>query len=117
MAGDCETVRVGDVPVRGQGVGPETRCGHYAADVDVVAIRFYCCGTYFPCHACHDACADHAPEVWPRARFDRPAVLCGVCETELAIEDYIEAGDTCPACGAGFNPNCADHYDRYFETE
>lgn len=114
MAEPCETVRVGSVPVRGLGVGPETRCVHYATDADVIAIRFYCCGRYFPCHACHDACTDHEAAVWPASSFDRPAVLCGVCGTELSIDAYLDAADACPACDAAFNPNCAAHYDLYF---
>lgn len=116
MAGTCETVRVGDAAVRGLDVDPETRCAHYASEADVVAIRFYCCGRYFPCFACHDACVDHAPVVWPREQFGRPAVLCGVCATELSIEAYLDAANACPACGAAFNPGCADHHDRYFEA-
>lgn len=117
MAGDCETVRVGDETVRGLDVDPETRCAHYASAADVVAIRFYCCGRYFPCHACHDACADHEPAVWPHTSFDRPAVLCGACGTEQSIEAYLAAADECPACGAGFNPGCAEHHHLYFHQD
>jgi uncharacterized CHY-type Zn-finger protein len=108
---------VGDVAVRGVGVGPETRCAHYHAVEDVVAIRYACCGTYHPCHACHDAVADHPPERWPRDRFDDPAVLCGVCGAELSVAAYLDCGSTCPDCGAAFNPGCYDHRHRYFEGE
>ncbi len=102
------------VRVRGVGVGPETRCRHYAGDRDVVAIRFACCGVHYACVRCHGALTDHARAVWPSSAVDQPAVLCGVCGTEHAIEEYLGAG-ACPACAAPFNPGCSDHYHLYFE--
>jgi uncharacterized CHY-type Zn-finger protein len=104
-----------DVPVRGVDVGPETRCAHYHGPRDVIAIRFACCDVFYPCHACHEAIADHAPERWPPDRFDASAVLCGQCETVLTIEQYLTAEPTCPACGTAFNPGCERHHNRYFE--
>jgi uncharacterized CHY-type Zn-finger protein len=106
---------VGGHVVRGVAVGPETRCAHWTSDRDVVAIRAPCCGGYYPCHACHDALADHAFEPIPASAFDDPGVLCGVCGTALAVGEYLECGHACPACGAAFNPGCAAHHDRYFE--
>ena len=104
------------VPVSGVDVDPETRCAHYRGDRDVVALRFGCCETYFPCFRCHDAVADHEREPWPRARFDEPAVLCGVCGTELTAEAYLDLDEhECPRCGAAFNPGCVDHAHLYFE--
>ncbi|WP_336360708.1 CHY zinc finger protein [Haladaptatus sp. ZSTT2] len=101
--------------VRGVGVDSETRCAHYDTARDVVALKFACCETYYPCFQCHEAVADHDAVVWPRARFDEPAVLCGVCDTELSVTAYLGADDACPACGAAFNPGCREHYNRYFE--
>ena len=98
------------------GVGPETRCAHYHGETDVIAIRFACCDTYYPCHACHEAVADHEAEVWPREDFDQKAVLCGVCGTELTVAEYLDSGSECTACGAGFNPGCARHRHLYFES-
>jgi uncharacterized CHY-type Zn-finger protein len=118
------------VPLHGVAVDPETRCAHWNSDLDVVALRFGCCETFSPCHACHVETADHDPEPWPRARFDDPAVLCGVCGTTLSARAYLDGDsegrspsgsraspddDSCPACGAGFNPGCRRHRDRYFE--
>ncbi len=103
--------------VRGVDVGPETRCAHYGGERDVIAIRSGCCETFVPCHACHDAVADHDATPWPRNRFDEPAVLCGVCGTALTVTEYLAADHICPACGAAFNPGCAAHHDRYFEDE
>ena len=106
-----------DVPVRGVEVGPKTRCAHYHGPRDVIAIRFTCCGVFYPCHICHARTADHLPERWPRDQFDVSAVLCGECVTTLTIEQYLDAEHTCPACGAAFNPGCARHHDRYFCVE
>ncbi|WP_049979717.1 CHY zinc finger protein [Halolamina rubra] len=50
--------------VRGVDVGPETRCRHYDSELDVIAIRFPCCETFYPCYECHLAAADHEPERW-----------------------------------------------------
>lgn len=103
--------------VRGVGVGPETRCSHYGSDRDVVAIRFACCGTYYPCIRCHRELADHPGQRWPRDSFDRPAVLCGVCGHELAVSEYLAADDRCPDCEASFNPGCREHRHHYFAVE
>lgn len=116
MHGQSDTVRIDGVEVRGIGLDSETRCAHFDGDRDVIAIKFRCCGTYYPCHACHQERADHPADVWPRSTFDSEAVLCGVCGTELTIEDYLAADFTCPTCGAAFNPGCAEHYQYYFET-
>jgi len=104
-----------DVPLRGVAVDGETRCAHYASPVDVVAMRFGCCETYFPCFRCHEATTDHEARPWPGDRFDEPAVLCGACRSELSVTEYRSADEECPACGAAFNPDCRGHYDRYFE--
>ena len=117
MNGEGKTVEVHGVRVRGVGVGAETRCAHYDGERDVIAIRFACCGTYFPCYRCHAAAADHDSKVRPRSSFDDPGVLCGVCGAELSVSEYLNAADACPRCGAAFNPGCAAHYDRYFEME
>lgn len=103
--------------VRGVDVDPETRCGHYHSAVDVIAIRFPCCDTYFPCRECHDELADHAAATWPADRLSERAVLCGWCGTELAIDDYLAAKDHCPACSQAFNPRCALHYGLYFDVD
>ena len=103
------------VPLRGIDVDPETRCAHWHEAVDVVALRFACCGTYYPCFRCHEAATDHEPVRWPLDRFDEPAVLCGVCGEAMSAAAYLECDDRCPACGAAFNPGCRAHRDRYFE--
>lgn len=102
------------VEVRGDVIDDDTRCVHYHAREDVIAIRFYCCKEFFPCFRCHSEATDHAREVWPRQEFAAPAILCGVCRTTMSISEY-QGTDGCPACGAAFNPGCALHYSLYFE--
>jgi uncharacterized CHY-type Zn-finger protein len=101
--------------IRGAVVDDQTRCIHWSGPLDVVAMRFACCDEYWPCFDCH-ASADHEPAVWPLDRFDEPAVLCGVCRSELTVNEYL-AVDACPRCGASFNPGCALHHHLYFEQE
>ncbi|MFF2274435.1 CHY zinc finger protein [Agromyces sp. NPDC058126] len=101
--------------VLGATVDDQTRCVHYRTEVDIIAIRFACCGEYYPCHACHEEAAGHPAEQWPLAERGREAVLCGVCRTELTIDAYLE-GDACPSCGARFNERCRLHTHLYFET-
>ncbi|MCL6631397.1 MAG: hypothetical protein K6T63_02085 [Alicyclobacillus herbarius] len=92
----------------------QTRCAHYRTQRDIIAIKFFCCQTYYPCHQCHDALADHPAQVWPRDRFDEKAILCGACGYELTIHEYLNSSSRCPNCSAEFNPGCASHYSLYF---
>ncbi|WP_328702201.1 CHY zinc finger protein [Alicyclobacillus suci] len=113
MENQHETL-VHGVVVRGVGVQPDTKCAHYASEKDIIAIKFPCCNTYYPCHACHEAVANHKATVWPNDQFREKAVLCGHCGHELSIQDYLEANNTCPSCFASFNPGCSRHYHLYF---
>lgn len=101
--------------VHGAVVDAQTRCAHYASALDVVAIRFACCGDYYPCHRCHAESAGHPAKVWAASAFDTRAVLCGVCRHELTIAEYL-ATDGCPHCSAPFNPGCRKHAHLYFEV-
>ena len=103
------------VPLRGVAVDDDTRCRHWHDRVDVVALRFACCDTYYPCAACHAETTAHETDRLSRGQFDEQAVLCGVCRTTLSVETYLDAGDDCPACGASFNPDCRSHHHLYFE--
>lgn len=105
------------VPLRGVAVDPETRCVHYDDDHDRIAIRFPCCGVYYPCFRCHEALVDHPAERIPRAELDEAGVLCGGCGATLSVRTYLDSGDECPRCGVAFNPGCRRHHDRYFEPE
>ena len=101
--------------VFGVGLDAQTRCVHYHSALDVIAIKMRCCGRYFACKECHDAVEAHAIEVWPRAEWNQPAVLCGVCRTEMSVREYMHCGNICPVCAAHFNPGCRNHYQFYFE--
>ena len=107
---------VGDTEVRGIDVDEQTRCGHWNSEVDIIAIKFKCCGKWYPCYECHEVVAKHAVSVWPRSEFGEVAVLCGNCGHRLAIDEYLNCGSQCTKCEARFNPGCANHYHLYFET-
>jgi uncharacterized CHY-type Zn-finger protein len=98
-------------------VDAETRCIHYGGPTDVVALRLACCDAFYPCHRCHAEATDHPAQVWPRARFDEPSILCGACRTTMTWPAYLASDHACPACGAAFNPGCAAHTDRYAEVD
>src|SRR5207248_622732 len=81
-----------------------------------IAIKFACCGKWFPCHQCHAERADHTASLWSREHFDEGAVLCGACGHQLTIREYLDSGSVCPRCGRQFNPGCARHHYFYFAT-
>lgn len=103
-------------PVLGPVVDAQTRCVHYRSPLDVIALRFACCGSYYPCHLCHEEAAGHPSRTWPASARDELAVLCGVCSAELTIAEYRRS-DGCPACSAPFNPGCALHEHLYFDAD
>lgn len=101
--------------VVGSVIDSETRCVHYHSKLDIIAIKFYCCGKYFPCYECHNESGCGSPDVWPKEQFGEKAVLCGGCGYELTVEEYLGCKSECPACGEGFNPGCGLHTELYFE--
>lgn len=102
--------------VHGVDVTPITQCAHWHSERDVIAIKHKCCGVYYACISCHEACAGHEPEVWPRSERGAEVVLCGRCRRGLTVDEYLACGNTCPGCKAEFNPGCALHYELYFEV-
>ena len=101
--------------VFGVDVDANSRCAHWNSELDIIALRFKCCGRWYSCFDCHQAVADHAAEVWLRSERDANAVLCGGCGSQLSINEYLNCNSTCPKCAAAFNPACANHYHLYFE--
>ncbi|TWT27429.1 CHY zinc finger protein [Planomicrobium sp. CPCC 101110] len=101
--------------VIGINVDPETRCAHYHSEIDRIAIKFFCCGKYYPCYQCHESAGCGKSAVWPKERFDEKAVLCGACGHELTVKEYLGCTSVCPACSASFNPGCSLHKHLYFE--
>jgi uncharacterized CHY-type Zn-finger protein len=102
------------VEVSGVDVDPETRCAHYRGLNDIIALKFKCCGKWFPCHLCHEELAQHEAVVWPENEFDSVAVLCGACGKQMRVQEYWRCASTCPGCGRSFNPGCIEHAHYYF---
>ncbi|HEX2609210.1 MAG TPA: CHY zinc finger protein [Flavisolibacter sp.] len=103
--------------LKGRLVDAETRCVHYHSPLDIIAIRFKCCNSYYPCYSCHTEEAGHEVIRWALDDRNEKAILCGACQTELTIQQYFDAGNSCPNCQSAFNPKCALHYPLYFEME
>ncbi len=103
------------VEVKGVKVDKQTRCEHYHTEKDIIAIKFKCCNTYYPCHLCHEEVAGHESVIWKREERGQKAILCGVCKTELTINAYVNSGSKCPVCKSSFNEGCQTHYHLYFE--
>ncbi|HEY2358568.1 MAG TPA: CHY zinc finger protein [Phenylobacterium sp.] len=104
-------------PVRGLSLDPQTRCAHWRSELDIIAIKMRCCGTYYACRECHDELAGHDAAVWPAEEFDQLAILCGACGAELSVATYLGCESQCPHCRASFNPGCHKHRQFYFATE
>ena len=105
------------IEVKGKTVDEQTRCIHYHLRLDIIAIKFKCCNTYYPCFYCHEEAAGHKADRWSTAEFDIHAILCGVCKQEMTIQEYFSSEYQCPCCKAAFNPKCSNHNHLYFETE
>ncbi|HEU5139205.1 MAG TPA: CHY zinc finger protein [Bacillales bacterium] len=103
------------IEVKGSEVDRHTRCKHYKTERDIVAIKFACCKTYYPCYQCHDEQADHPIIPWTKESFQEKAILCGNCGYELTINEYLGAEWSCPRCNEGFNPGCGNHLSLYFQ--
>ncbi|MGH9946490.1 MAG: CHY zinc finger protein [Pyrinomonadaceae bacterium] len=101
--------------VFGIDVDDETRCAHWHSELDIIAIKFKCCGKWYPCFECHAEIADHKAGVWLKSEHNTKAILCGACGHQLTIREYLNSESKCTKCGEAFNPNCAKHYALYFE--
>jgi uncharacterized CHY-type Zn-finger protein len=101
--------------VMGVGVDAQTRCDHYHSDIDIIAIKFKCCQTYYPCYECHEKITEHKTERWRSDEHGEKAILCGGYGNELSIDEYLKSDSICPYCQASFNPGCHLHYHLYFE--
>jgi uncharacterized CHY-type Zn-finger protein len=110
-------VKKAEPQIQGKTIDNETRCVHYHSDLDIIAIKFKCCGDYYPCFSCHEEAVDHVAQTWQKDEFDTFAIICGICKHELTIHQYLQSDSTCPNCQAAFNPKCSNHYHLYFDTE
>ena len=100
--------------LNGVAIDAQTRCSHYNSELDVIAIKFKCCGRWFPCFECHQECAEHTVETWGANEWNEAAILCGVCGNQQSITEYISGDSVCPECKVNFNPGCAKHHHLYF---
>ena len=107
----CQVIRVYGLTVDNQ-----TRCEHYHSPLDIIAIKFKCCGKFYPCYQCHQACENHSIERWKPNEFHEQAILCGACQTIISIQQYMSV-TACPHCTSQFNSGCRKHYHLYFEID
>jgi uncharacterized CHY-type Zn-finger protein len=101
--------------LKGRLLDEQTRCTHYHSELDIIAIKFKCCNSYYPCFQCHEETTDHKPEIWEKTELHEKAILCGVCKCELTIFEYLNCNSKCPNCQSAFNPKCENHYHLYFD--
>lgn len=101
--------------VFGIDIDAETRCKHWSSPLDIVAIRFKCCGDWFACYECHRELLSHSAERWTASERWQAAIMCGHCGTQLTIGQYLDGDTKCPACRSEFNPGCRYHDHLYFE--
>ena len=94
-----------------------TRCQHYQSPLDIIAIKFKCCNTYYACIHCHEEIAKHKVALWPQNEWNSKAVLCGQCKTEISINEYFNSNYKCPNCRSAFNPKCSNHNHLYFDVK
>ena len=102
--------------VKGKTIDAQTRCVHFYSPLDIIAIKMKCCNSYYPCIYCHNEEAAHEARVWPKNEFEAKAILCGACNLEMAITEYLNSGYACPFCKAAFNPGCSNYHHFYFES-
>ena len=99
--------------IYGDVIDQETRCIHYAGELDIIALKCFSCKKYYPCYHCHDAHEDHAFAAYPVRLEEDKVVFCGSCRSELTIAQYL-ADARCIFCRHPFNPGCKQHRKIYF---
>ena len=110
-----QSVPINDNNAYGIKIDKNTRCIHYSSELDIIAIKFKCCNQYFACHSCHHAIAGHSAERWQKEDFHIKAILCGRCELEMTIDQYLSSENKCFNCRSPLNPQCKTHWNLYFE--
>lgn len=114
---DLSCLVIGNLKLFGQLLDKNTRCLHYHSEIDIIAIKFKCCGYYFSCFKCHDLfrnySINHPVEKFSKLDYGK-VVLCGNCYSELTFDDYSK-NHRCTICNSQFNPKCSLHYGLYFD--
>ena len=103
--------------VKGKLTDAFTRCQHYQSPLDIIAIKFKCCDTYYACIHCHEELTDHKVALWPQNEWNTNAILCGQCKAEISINEYFNSNYKCPNCNSDFNPKCSNHNHLYFDIK
>lgn len=101
--------------IMGNIIDTNSRCVHYHSALDIIAIKMKCCNKYYACIQCHNDLESHEPKQWNKEENDTKAIICGECNIELTINEYLKCNNECPNCKALFNPKCINHYHYYFE--
>lgn len=109
------SIKIQGHDVHGVQVNSQTGCLHYNSSLDLVAIKFKCCGNYYACYSCHLALNTHPIQRWQHEDLNEKAILCGHCGTEMTIHQYVVSKSTCLNCHSPFNPKCQLHWNLYFE--
>src|SRR4051794_944124 len=89
--------------IYGDLVDEHTRCIHYHNETDIIAIKFRCCGRWYPCFECHAEAESHETEPWQETQFEEKAILCGACGHQLSVNEYFACNFACPSCSSPFN--------------
>ncbi len=105
---------IGKTEVHGLDLNDQTGCVHHHKPVDILAIKFKCCGHYYACYFCHLELEAHPVQRWAPDDFHVKAILCGICGHEETIHAYLACSAHCPNCKASFNPGCKKHWHLYF---
>lgn len=109
------------VKLAGRLVDNHTRCSHYHTVKDIIALKFKCCGIYWPCYQCHleiSACQATQRYSTEELKFQSMfVILCGQCYNELTFDEYNRNTYKCIYCDSEFNPGCLLHYDLYFDLQ
>ncbi|KAL3230727.1 Helper of Tim protein 13 [Nakaseomyces bracarensis] len=103
--------------LKGKIVDKHTRCEHWNTDLDIIALKFKCCDTFYPCISCHRETTDHEIQKYD-INSDEKVILCGNCNSLLTFHEYTSKTNPlqCPKCSALFNPGCKNHYGLYFDN-
>lgn len=106
-----------DYNLKGKLIDNQTRCVHWNSELDIIALKFKCCNTFYPCISCHSETTDHEIQRY-NVNSNEKVVLCGNCNSLLTFYEYISIQNPlqCPKCSALFNPGCKNHYDLYFSN-
>lgn len=107
-----------EILLKGKLVDNHTRCEHWHSELDIIALKFKCCETFYPCYECHKESTSHEVLRY-HSNTEEKVVLCGNCNTSMTFAEYQSNKEPlrCPYCMSKFNPGCSNHYDLYFEFD